>query len=85
MWAQGEKLGRGKCVKAKSSHTTHYTHTHTHTHIHTHTHTHTPHHTHAHSEASIQKEAVLSDEDPPYSAAGCAAVSPPQTETDSHH
>ena len=33
----------------------------------------TPHHTHTHSEASIQKEAVLSDEDPPYLAAGCAA------------
>ena len=53
----------------KSAYTPHHTHTHTTPH---HTHT-TPHHTHTHSEASIQKEAVLSDEDPPYSAPGCAA------------
>ena len=37
-----------------------------------HTHHTTP-HTHTHSDASIQKEAVLLDEEPPYSPAGCAA------------
>jgi len=56
------------------THTHTHTRTHTQTHTHTHTHTYTHTHTHSQSEASIQKEAVLSDEDPPYSAAGCAAV-----------
>ena len=52
-----------------------------------HTLTHTLTHTHSltHSETSSQKEAVLSDEGPPYSAAGRATVPPPQTEAGSHH